>query len=135
MGMDLSDAPGPRADTISRWAALRRFRRVGMVVTAGAGLLELAGIPGAPGAGAPGAPPTRGHAGSDDASTSPVIVLGGTPDPAGCRCTGTLAEGHCPGGPCPPGFYCYEVNFCGSADSKYACLNCEGTPTCSYDCS
>ncbi len=23
----------------------------------------------------------------------------------------------------------------GSATTKYACLNCPGTPTCSYDCS
>jgi hypothetical protein len=135
MGAKLSGAQSPAAEAVcrqgvSRRTILRRLGRSSLVATAGAGVLEFAGVAGA-------SARTRGRLRptADNQSTSPVIVVTGTAEPDSCACTGHLAEGRCSGGPCPPGFYCYEVDYCGGATTKYACLNCPGTPTCSYDCS
>ena len=135
MGAKWSGAQGPGNEAmcgegVSRRTVLRRLGRSSLIATAGAGMLEFAGV-----AGASARTRAPRRPGADNQSTSPVIVVAGTGAADSCACTGHLAQGHCAGGPCPPGFYCYEVDFCGTAKTKYACLNCPGTPTCSYDCS
>jgi hypothetical protein len=113
-------------ETVSRRTALQRFGKTGLAASFGAGILELVG--------APAKAQSRTGLAASPASGVPVITTGGGLSPESCKCTGHLAEGHC-NGPCPSGFYCYEVDSCGSATTKYACINCEGTPTCAYDCS
>ena len=135
MGAKVSGAQNPAAgaacrDGVSRRTILRRLGRSSLIATAGAGVLEFAGV-----SSASARTRARLRSRADNQSSSPVIIIGGTDGADSCACTGHLAEGRCAGGPCPPGFYCYEVDFCGGAGTKYACLNCPGTPTCSYDCS
>jgi hypothetical protein len=119
----------PAAETISRRVALRRLATAGFAGTVGAGILELVAPAGASAQGQ-----TYGRLGAAIQSGVPVITTNGGLTAQSCRCTGRLQEGHC-NGPCPPGFFCYEVDSCGTASTKYACLNCNGTATCAYDCS
>ncbi|MGH8302920.1 MAG: hypothetical protein ACRET5_15790 [Steroidobacteraceae bacterium] len=90
-------------------------------------MLELIGAGGASAA-SPGAPGVQVQSGV------PVFTGATTSTTASpnTECTGYLAEGHC-NGPCPPGYYCYKVNYC-CFDYEYICLHCEGTPHCYYFC-
>jgi hypothetical protein len=106
-----------------------RVGRTGLLATVGAGILEGAGVTRAPVKVQASAASSSGAGPADQ-----VLIVGRSSATESCKCTGTLAVGHCPGGPCPTGYWCYEVDFCGSANTKYACMNCPGTPTCSYDC-
>jgi hypothetical protein len=117
------------SDAVSRRTALQRFGRAGLLATVGAGMREFVGASEASAKSGFGVTWT-----ANDGSGVPVVLGSGDAGPATCQCTGTLAEGHCDGA-CPPGFYCYEVDGCGGLGVKYACLECDGTPKCSYDCS
>jgi hypothetical protein len=123
-----NDGHATWSEKMSRRGALSRFGAAGLLATASSGMLQLVGSSGAL------ARASDARLSANTSPAGPVVISNGTVSPASCRCTGHLAKGHCDG-PCPTGFFCYEVNFCGGATAKYACINCEGTPTCSYDCS
>jgi hypothetical protein len=124
----LDDDRAAGSEKITRRIALRRFGKAGLVAMAGAGVMEFIGAGGAsaktrsPGRGImvkSGVPVATGRASS-------------TPQSPNVECRGTLAVGHC-GGPCPSGYWCYNVNYC-CFDYQYICLHCSGTPSCYYFC-
>ena len=114
------------SEKVSRRIALRRFAKAGVLATAGAGLLELAGV-------ADASARTTRHAAKmrvySLAETKDIVTLPqGVAGPDSC-CTGYLSEHDC-NGSCPPGYYCYIGSGCGL--NGFACLHCNGTPTCRY---
>ncbi len=123
--MDKMDLGALDSDQVSRRVALRRFGKAGLLATAGAGLLELVGVTDA------SAHTNKMRAFHHSPELTRQVVVppqqsGAIPDAC---CTGYLDEHHCDGN-CPPGYFCYACVGCGL--NGFACLSCNGTPTCRY---
>lgn len=126
MGMS-DDIQAMESGKVSRRIALRRFGKAGLLATAGAGMLELIGAGGAKAASSP-------STGIQIVNGVPVYTGPTSPTPTpDTECNAPLAVGHCGGGGCPRGYWCYRTAYC-CFDYEYTCLGCQGTGHCAYYC-
>jgi hypothetical protein len=122
----VDDGRAVEPERIPRRIALRRFGTAGLLSMAGAGVLEFVGAGGA------SAKTRSAKAGVVVKSGVPVFTGRTSSTAPQTECDGKLAVGHC-NGPCPSGYWCYNVNHC-CFDYEYICLACSGTPNCYYFC-
>ncbi len=111
----------PRKSLISRRVALRRAGGVGILATAGLGLVEMFGAT---------------SANAKEVAKAPVVNLKGRPvrtqrkeNPDSCCGYELLAVGHC-GGPCSSGYWCYFIESCGY--NGFYCASSDGADLINY---
>ena len=105
---------GPLDEAVTRRRMLRRLGGFGLFATASAGI--------------------TGILGATPAYAAPPTGIGfppGTPVPPPCSCETlcSLNVGHCTGGPCPSGQWCYFCDGCG-VDGNICLSGCNGDPNC-----
>jgi hypothetical protein len=107
-------------EPVTRRRMLRRLGGFGLAATASAGIAELLGVKRAYALTAATAPTGSGFPPQDPA-----------PPPCSCETLCSLNVGHCPGGACPSGYWCYHCNGCGF-DGNICLSGCNGDPNCYY---
>jgi hypothetical protein len=107
-------------EPVTRRRMLRGLGGFGLAATASAGIAGLLGAKPAYASTTATAPTGIGF--------PPQTLL---QPPCSCETLCSLNEGHCFGGACPSGYYCYHCDGCG-VDGSICLSGCDGDPTCYY---